>query len=87
MLRGKQIYEPVGCGYCDNRGYKGRTGIFEVLSLGSRPMKDLILANAPTREIFDQARKETGACSLLENGMKKVLRGETSLEEIIRVAF
>jgi type IV pilus assembly protein PilB len=87
ILRGKEIYEPVGCSHCENRGYKGRAGIFEVLSLGSRPMKELILANAPSRAIFDQARKETGACSLLENGVKKVLRGETSIEEIIRVAF
>ena len=86
-LKGKEIYEPIGCPHCENRGYKGRTGIFEVLSLGSRPMKDLILANAPSRQIFEQARKETNACSLLENGVKKVLRGEASLEEIIRVAF
>lgn len=87
LLAGKEIHQAIGCAYCDNRGYRGRTGVFEVLSLGSRPMKELILANASARAVFDQGKKETGACSLLENAIKKVLRGETSLEEVIRVAF
>jgi type IV pilus assembly protein PilB len=86
-LRGKEVYEAGACPYCENRGYKGRTGVFEILAMGSRPMKDLILSGASARELFELAKAETGASSLLENALKKVLRGETTLEEVIRVAF
>jgi len=87
ILRGAEIFEAVGCPHCNNFGYRGRIGTFEVLALGSPAMKELILAGASAREVFRLAKEETGACSLIENALKKVARGETSLEEVIRVTL
>lgn len=76
-----------GCPHCNETGYRGRTGVFEVISLGSAEMKELILSGGSAGEISALARKETGASSLLENAVKKVARGETSLDEVMRVTL
>ena len=68
-----------------NTGYKGRTGIVEVLVL-TPTVKQLIMKNAQEHEIRDQARQE-GMPSLRDNGMKKVLEGVTSIEEVLRVTM
>lgn len=64
-------------------GYKGRVGIVEVLKI-SEPIRDLIIKRASTREIADQAIKE-GMRTMIEDGFIKAVKGETSIEEILRV--
>jgi type IV pilus assembly protein PilB len=77
------FYRPQGCAKCNNIGYKGRLGIMEALKISPR-IKELILQKAPEAQIKKRARFE-GMRTLRENGLAKVIKGVTSLEEILRV--
>lgn len=76
------VYGPVGCDRCNN-GYKGRVGIYEVLKI-TPAIQRIIMAEGNAIEISDEARKE-GFPDLRTSGLKKVMDGLTSLEEINRV--
>jgi type IV pilus assembly protein PilB len=78
-----ESYEPVGCGRCNNSGYKGRVGIYSVMSLSER-LKQMTIARAPETEIAAVAREE-GMLTLREDGVVKIRAGVTSLEEVLRV--
>lgn len=78
------VYIGKGCSNCSNSGYKGRTAIFEFIQI-TPAMKELILKNPSTQELWTLARKE-GAHSLFEDGIGKIMNGETTLEELLRVA-
>lgn len=78
------VYSGDGCNLCNQTGYKGRTGIFEIIDIDSK-LEELILENPSKREIWEVAR-EQGADSLFEDGMAKLERGQTTLEELTRVA-
>ena len=75
-----QAFGPVGCDTCKGTGYKGRTGIYEVMPI-SDEMRQLIMRNANSLELADQAQKE-GVKNLRQSGLLKVKQGVTSLEEI-----
>ncbi|PIZ63336.1 type II secretion system protein GspE [Candidatus Roizmanbacteria bacterium CG_4_10_14_0_2_um_filter_39_13] len=77
LVRGKK------CEDCNNSGYKGRIGIYEILKT-SAAINDLILKERPSQEIVAQAQKE-GMVLMKQDGFLKALRGETSLEEVMRV--
>lgn len=72
-----------GCESCGHTGYKGRMGIYEVLS-NTPNVQKLIVANATSDTIQQQAMKE-GMVTMLVDGFIKALRGQTSVEEILRV--
>jgi type IV pilus assembly protein PilB len=74
-----------GCGHCHDTGYHGRMGIFEVLEVDER-IRGLIVGNAPDSSIR-QAAVEAGMRSIGEDGLKKVLAGATTLEEVSRVVY
>jgi type IV pilus assembly protein PilB len=76
-------YQPVGCARCGHAGYRGRIGIYSVMSL-SEPMKELVVNRASERDIANLAREE-GMATLREAGIEKVRDGQTSLEEVLRV--
>lgn len=82
VKKGLKIYGPVGCDQCTN-GYKGRVGVYQVLPI-SDAIARLIMEGGNAMQIADQARKE-GIPDLRESGLKKVMDGATSLEEINRV--
>ena len=69
---------------CHNHGYHARTAICEILNM-SRDVREMIMADASVHEIKRLARKE-GMTTLFEAGLKKVLKGTTSMEELFRVA-
>lgn len=77
------LYKGKGCNACGGVGYKGRIGIFELITV-TPEMKDLILKSPSTKQIWEQAKNQ-GARSLFENGIEKVKSGATSLEELLRV--
>lgn len=79
-----KIFEAVGCGHCNNTGYKGRLGIFEVLLVNDE-MEQLIFKKASSLEIKKIAVKN-GMDTLFQDGLIKVLDGTTTLSEINRVA-
>ncbi len=74
---------PEGCDECGHSGYKGRMGIYEVLD-NSIAVQKLIVANATSNTIQEQAIKE-GMMTMQVDGFIKALRGQTSIEEILRV--
>jgi len=80
---GEEIYKEAGCDECSNTGFKGRLGLYEVLE-ASKKIRELITTGASTDEIFNAARSE-GLTTIIEDGVKKVLEGKTSIQEIIRV--
>ena len=79
---GLTTYKAVGCDYCTN-GYKGRVGVFQVMPV-SEAMEDLIIKGGLTTELEEQSAKE-GVLTLRESGLKKVIEGITSIEEINRI--
>jgi type IV pilus assembly protein PilB len=80
------LYKGKGCKNCKQSGYWGRTGIFELLIVDDR-IKQLITEKASVQIIRETARETTGMISLRDDGLKKVLKGITTLEEVDRVAY
>ena len=78
-----EAYEHVGCARCNNSGYRGRVGIYSVMTLSER-LKEMTIARAAEPEIAAVAREE-GMLTLREDGVVKVRSGVTSLEEVLRV--
>ena len=78
-----KIFRAVGCLHCLNVGYRGRSGVYELLASSDR-IRDLVERNAPAWEI-KRAAIEDGMFTLRMDGWRKVLSGETSVEEIVRV--
>lgn len=78
-----ELYRPVGCSKCHNLGYKGRIGIFEVLTI-DETIEKLILEMAGESEIA-QAALEKGMITMTQDGILKALEGTTSIEEVWRV--
>jgi type IV pilus assembly protein PilB len=79
------IYRAKGCENCKNTGYKGRTGIHELLVM-SDPVRDLILKHAAAYAI-QKVAVEHGLRLLKEDALQKVLLGRTSIEEVVRVIY
>jgi type IV pilus assembly protein PilB len=78
------LYEAKGCKKCNNRGYKGRMGIFEVLEM-TKGLEKIILGNPSEAEIYEEAKKQE-MITMKQNGLLKVLQGLTTVEEVLRVA-
>ncbi|WP_371742208.1 type II secretion system ATPase GspE [Aestuariibacter sp. A3R04] len=76
------IYQPKGCAACNQTGYRGRTGIHELL-LVDEPIRDMMHDGKGEQAIEKHIRKTTP--SIREDGCQKVLAGVTSLEEVLRV--
>ena len=74
------LYGPRGCQICRGSGYKGRLGIFEIL-----PMSPDIVAAIDQRTAPDQIHRDSGRPTLLQDGLRKVRAGVTTLDEILRV--
>ena len=77
------VYEPKGCSACNNLGYEGRAGIYEVLEVNEK-IGRLILQ----RESADKLQAEAtanGMITMKQDGFLKVLEGLTTFEEVLRV--
>jgi type IV pilus assembly protein PilB len=70
-----------GCNHCNQSGYRGRIGIFEMMKLNSQ-IREMTFAQAPTQQLRKVAR-QTGMRTLLADGIIKVLKGSTTLEELM----
>ncbi len=78
------IYEPQGCENCRNTGFRGRTGIYEIIVV-TDILRSLVVTRASTTALRQQTIKE-GMRSLRDDGWNKVLKGITTIEEILRVS-
>ncbi len=76
------LYKGEGCEACDGTGYTGRQGVFEVMAM-SAGLRKLVMQGAGTDEIRDLAVRE-GMLTLREDGLEKVSKGITTLEEVIK---
>lgn len=76
-----QPYQPVGCERCNDSGYKGRVGIYQIMPI-SQEIERIILAQGSAPDIERQAALE-GVRSLRQSGLIKVMQGMTSLEEVL----
>lgn len=76
-----KFYKGKGCEHCRNTGYRGRMGIFEVMKLNDR-IRELVVTRPPTSAIRALAR-EYGMKTLWEDGMRKVINGVTTIEEVM----
>ncbi len=77
------FFQPKGCEKCRKTGYRGRTGIYELLAI-DKTLQALIERDATSYEIFNAAR-EKGMRTLLEDGVRKAAAGITSPEEVLRM--
>lgn len=76
------IFHPVGCTRCKNTGFKGRSGVYEVIEIDST-LRTMIHDRLPEQQLKEYAR--TRSMSIRQDGFHRVLLGDTSLEEILRV--
>src|SRR5262249_35431551 len=80
-IQGVPFQRGRGCNHCNNSGYRGRLGIFELLRMNTG-IREMTFERAPTQKIRAKAR-ELGMRSLLEDGVAKALKGLTTLEEVL----
>jgi type IV pilus assembly protein PilB len=74
-----------GCQNCNNTGYAGRTAIYEVMPI-KKELQDLVLRNVSTADLKQEAVL-LGMTTLRQSGIRKVIEGTTSVEEVLRVTF
>jgi type IV pilus assembly protein PilB len=82
QVRGKRFYRGAGCEVCNNTGYKGRVGLFELMIMNN-DLRDKIMANAQSDELRQLAQKQ-GMVSLRQAGIKCCFDGVTTPDEVVR---
>jgi type II secretory ATPase GspE/PulE/Tfp pilus assembly ATPase PilB-like protein len=80
----KLIYKGRGCQACGGTGYRGRTGIFEILNI-TEDIRKIIISPDFSLDNLRKAARAQGMISMFEDGLKKVERGMTTIEEVLRV--
>jgi type II secretory ATPase GspE/PulE/Tfp pilus assembly ATPase PilB-like protein len=78
---GTTLYRGRGCNSCDGIGYKGRTGIFELLSMNKKLIS--LLIKGTTSEELERTAREAGMRTLRQDAIEKALTGITTLEEVV----
>ena len=84
MVATARFMKGKGCGHCSKSGYRGRIGIFELMMMTNK-IRELAFAGASTQEIR-RAALSAGMTALYNDGIRKVLNGTTTIEEVFRVA-
>jgi type IV pilus assembly protein PilB len=84
-VRGKKFYRGRGCDRCNNIGYYGRLGIYEILVVNDE-IREMMLQSRSTQEIRTASRKR-GARSLRQSGLLAIYDGLTTIEEVARVTI
>lgn len=79
------LYKGSGCNICSNTGYSGRIGIYEILEVSSE-IKKAVISESSDDAIMEIARKN-GMEVMLEDGLRKIMTGDSTLEEILRVTI
>jgi type IV pilus assembly protein PilB len=82
MVAGRKLFYGPGCEACNNTGYKGRLGLYEIMTLDD-DMRDMIIRHASTQVLRVEAKKR-GLRTLRESGLMAIYEGLTSLEEVVR---
>jgi type IV pilus assembly protein PilB len=84
LLAGRPLWKERGCTNCENTGFRGRKGVFELLEMDSR-LRDMTFRGEPHLKIREEAIAAGRMSTLLEDGRRKVISGLTSVRELLRV--
>ncbi|MFH0771460.1 MAG: type II secretion system ATPase GspE [Candidatus Omnitrophota bacterium] len=84
LAKTKKFYRGAGCVKCNNSGYKGRTGLYELLIMNEK-VRSMVIDKAHTA-LIRKAAVESGMATLLEDGLNKVYSGITTVEEVLKEA-
>ena len=76
------LFKGRGCPNCNNTGYRGRVGLFEVMEI-SEELRELVLSGASAIELRQKAVEE-GMLTLRRSGLEKIKTGQTTVEEVVR---
>jgi type IV pilus assembly protein PilB len=76
------IYEPKGCKECDFKGFVGRIGVFEILEM-TEVLSELVLEKPSESKILEMAKKQ-GMITMRQDGILKVLKGQATIEEVLK---
>jgi type IV pilus assembly protein PilB len=79
---GKKLFRGKGCEACNNTGYKGRVGLFELMVMND-DLRDMVMRNASTDELRERA-KSFGMVTLRDAGLDAAYHGQTTIEEVVR---
>jgi type IV pilus assembly protein PilB len=82
VVRGKTFYYGRGCDQCNGTGYRGRLGIFEIMTFTDE-MRELVMNHASTN-VLRNAAKKTGMTTLREKGLNAIYNGLTTIEEVVK---
>ncbi|PKL46076.1 MAG: pilus assembly protein PilB [Planctomycetes bacterium HGW-Planctomycetes-1] len=82
MVQGKKFYYGRGCDQCNNTGYRGRLGIFEIMTFTDE-MRELVMNHASTN-VLRNAAKKNGMITLREKGLKAIYDGLTTIDEVVK---
>ena len=77
-----KLFKGAGCQTCNNTGYKGRIGLYEVMEV-TDGLRELILCGASSLELKKKA-EEDGMVNLRQSGLRKIKDGITTVEEVVR---
>ncbi len=83
--QGSKAFKPVGCNECRGTGYRGRSAIFEIMEV-TDPIRELIVSGASSAVVRDEALRN-GMKNLRASGVRKILDGRTSVEEVLTTTF
>ncbi len=84
-LVGRTVYRPAGCPECNNTGYRGRVGAFELFAMDST-LREMCFRGSSSVKLREQAKISGGLVTLMEDGIRKFLSGDTTIEEVLTVA-
>jgi general secretion pathway protein E len=77
-----ELYRSKGCSHCNNTGYRGRTGIYELIEIDDK-LRLMIHEQVGEQQMVEYARESSS--SILDDGRQRILAGETTVEEVLRV--
>ena len=80
-LKGRPLYRPAGCEACDNSGYRGRKGVYELMEM-NRTLREMAFARAPVHELR-KAAIASNMTTLRQDALRKLLKGWTGINEVI----
>ena len=81
-IKGKKFHYGRGCNRCNNTGYRGRTGIFEIMTFNDE-IRDLIMNHASTN-VLRAAAQRAGMKLLRDNGLAAIYDGITTIDEVVK---
>src|SRR5579884_848750 len=82
--RNKPLMRGRGCPECRGVGFRGRSGIYEMLTVDEQ-IRRMVIEREPAAAIKQYAQKHQGMISMLMDGREKVLKGQTTIQEVLRV--